>query len=200
MINIKQFSFNAPNVEIKKDLIGPLKELLFQYNINIVEIGMDDVKYGYAIRNKAVNIAFFPVKLEHELAHIVLINNFDKLLIDNWGMPSATNDNKKSTLLIKKWLLCMEARVWGVESFITNKHRAPNNFFIVGAIDNNKSYTQVRHSKEYEEFHTKVEEIMFRYELDMTNNKFLDMLQIRLDFIKDKINNGLVDSQKFDLF
>lgn len=210
--------------KFKDELVEPIHDLLSNYNINFYEANKDDLKnygsdlygsllkgYGYLIRNGEIQIKQ-PLtggfNLSHELAHIVLINNFDKLLIDNWGMPALKP--KFSIQTRTKWLLCMEARVWGIENFLLKDKRNENGIWLDAIIPSKpkKKLTKLsdrmefkRNSDEkYNELSNKVNDVMLHYENAMTLDIFLNKLKDRLDFVKEKIsNNNNFNSTHFDL-
>jgi len=188
-------SFN----NIKFDLIEHLKQLFIKYDVLIEnEYSFHKNKniysskeIGYSIRNGKIKITCgYGLRLEHEIGHIILINNFDKLLVDNWGMKVFDIENHK---LIHKWLIGTEAKVWGIENFISKNKRTYNKFWIYNCIPNSKYSIDLLTDDEVNQL-SKIERnvihIMNRYETNMTNQILFDKLEERFSFIRNNIGQN----------
>lgn len=128
--------------------------------------------------------------LAHELAHIVLIKNFQKLLIDNWNQPAIYCNLSKQT---REKFLINESRVWGVENFQYREEckRTINQHFVSYYVKD----------KEAIEFSNKCKTIMNRHDNEMTFPKFMNELEIRLQFISNHIkNNPDFNSKVFNMW
>lgn len=114
--------FNHAN--IKASLKAPLYQLLSQYNICFHYFNLrNNNNSGFFIGNGIIHICSGKniLSLEHELAHLSLIKNYEKLLITNFGM-AVTSQKSATPKIARKWLK-FEAKVWGHQSFIKDSSR-----------------------------------------------------------------------------
>lgn len=121
----KIYSFD----EIKLDLInkGPLflkvKENSFELkfvskfsNIKYVET-VDDKLGGYFFKNGSIVISIGVPSLSHELSHILHINNYNRLLLPDFGYKLPSSFNELSSKFFMK-VVSVETRVRAIQSVI----------------------------------------------------------------------------------
>lgn len=169
------------------DLVEPIKNLLTRFPIKITDSLIENVCElnpgckAYFIRDGVIYITKNLPSFVHELAHIICIKNLNKLLIDDFGMPLLDHTHSASTA--ERWMICSEARVWGVESFLRGNKRSVN-----------VSWLEFVQSDVKE----KAQQVLDRYYKSMTNELVLSSLEGRFNYIMCHIKeNNLFDSKYF---
>lgn len=169
---------------IKPTLVEPIKALLQKHNVVFHNWMFSNYQNtGFYILNGTIHMCAgykTLVPLQHELAHLVRIKNLDRLLVKNWGMPFAAR--KDITPKFKKQSFFSEAKVWGVEQFLSGATRIVNEHWA-------SLYCQ-KDSQEYKDDMAKAQALFDDVQTKLTDEKIMSELEIKFNFIQNKINEN----------
>lgn len=87
----------------------------------------DDRITAYEPNKNHILLAAHVPSISHEIAHMVEMNKFSRLVQDDWGLPNSNLLDCKSSFLFAA--LARETRVRAIESFLNGRKEFNNNYW-----------------------------------------------------------------------